>query len=128
MSSDLVAFLRERFTEEKRLAKQASPGPWHVNADCDGVLADNDATLVEGFALNGQELRATTAHIAHHHPVRTLSYIDAMRQIVEEWQRLDAIASYPDSTGGQLDGIEFTLRCLALVYADHPDYRPEWRP
>lgn len=30
-------------------------------------------------------------------------------------------------TGGPREGCE-TLRALALVWADHPDYRQEWRP
>jgi hypothetical protein len=28
---------------------------------------------------------------------------------------------------GQVEALDFALRHLASVYADHPDYRPEWR-
>ena len=45
-------------------------------------------------------------------PHRMLADVEAKRRIVE-------LASSP---GPQ------ALRLLALPYADHPDYRPEWRP
>jgi hypothetical protein len=56
------------------------------------------------------------AHIARHDPARVLAECEAKRRIVE-------MHAYQEE--------HFTpdeLRALALPYADHPDYREEWRP
>lgn len=51
---------------------------------------------------------------------RVLAECEAKRRIVE-------VARYaPEGAGGW--GFRRTLRALASVYADHPDYRDEWRP
>jgi hypothetical protein len=52
----------------------------------------------------------TQAHIARHDPARVLTECEAKRAIVE-------LISSP---GPQ------ALRLLALPYADHADYQPEW--
>ena len=57
------------------------------------------------------------AHIARHDPARALAECEAKRRIV----------SLDDLDGGQDDGHVHALRCLASVYADHPDFRDEWR-
>ena len=54
-------------------------------------------------------------HIAAWHPTRVIAECRAKRQVVE------AVAA-DDATR------ELVLRSLAVVYADHPDYREEWRP
>ncbi|MEV8457561.1 DUF6221 family protein [Streptomyces sp. NPDC052097] len=33
-----------------------------------------------------------------------------------------------DSSDPRFTGLEYTLRVLAQSYAEHPDYRAEWRP
>ena len=54
---------------------------------------------------------------------RVLAECEAKRRIVEE-----ALSAPPTS---QFDGVResgaWTLRALAAIYADHPDYRGEWR-
>ena len=68
-------------------------------------------------------------------PVRVLAECEAKRRIVEGWraslerhidteQPVDGEDFY---RGGEW-GIDYALRALAAVYADHPDYREEWRP
>jgi hypothetical protein len=76
-------------------------------------------------------------HIAANDPARVLAEIDAKRRIINE--------IVPDVNGMdvQIEGewgvgrrdeatdpyLGDTLaKVLALPYADHPDYRPEWRP
>lgn len=94
-----------------------------------------------GQELDASILRPNDAeHIARHNPARVLVDIAAKRRIVE--------LHTPDSEGncetcgtgqrswGPGDPGEFdptpwpcrTIRVLASVYADHPDYRQEWRP
>ena len=65
------------------------------------------------FAIaNVQEVLTTVAgHIARHDPARVLAECDAKRRIVERRNHLDGP----------------TLRALAAVYADHPDWREEWK-
>ncbi|WP_020659012.1 DUF6221 family protein [Amycolatopsis benzoatilytica] len=78
-----------------------------------GVLPDDSAHVVLQGAV---EVEAGVArHIVRHDPSRVLSEADAKRRIiavVAEGRDLDARV----------------LRILALPYALHPDYRPEWRP
>lgn len=118
---DLVTFLRARLNEDEQEAAAASPGPWHVDAEADEVLAVDDIVVAEGFALSGQQLRATTRHIARHDPARVLAEVAAKRSMIG---RIDSHATIMgwDEVHGDL------LRLLALPYADHPDYRDEWRP
>ena len=64
-----------------------------------------------------QEVR----HIARHDPARVLAECEAKRRIVE---------LFPDAAqdgDGWNDAGYSVLRDLAAVYADHPDYREEWR-
>ena len=53
-------------------------------------------------------------------PARVLAECEAKRRIVESVQ-----AALPRGTSGLGPSV---LMRLAAVYADHPDYRDEWRP
>ncbi|MFE1550590.1 DUF6221 family protein [Streptomyces sp. NPDC058718] len=99
----------------------------------------------------GQGGRASgiAAHIARHDPARVLTEVDAKRQIAREHGPSDkhtTIWDWPElgtwcgecgtdpcrelsacPICGTSDGCR-TLRLLALPFADHPDYREEWRP
>ena len=125
---DLIEFLKARIEEDEARARYASPGPWYANAEFDEVLAVDGITVADGFALSGNQLRATIAHIARHDPARTLREVDAKRRTIEIFVR-----RYKASKPGMAEGAHFvmlinTLRLLAMPYADHPDYREEWRP
>ncbi|SFO60056.1 hypothetical protein SAMN05421854_102478 [Amycolatopsis rubida] len=56
---------------------------------------------------------------------RRAAEIDAKRQIIELYS--DG-AEFPDFDGGYQSAMEDVLELLALPYAEHPDYREEWRP
>jgi hypothetical protein len=63
-------------------------------------------------------------------PERVLAECDAKRRIIELHQEaLDGLVqtSSPAAAGAVRVGAE-TLMALALPYADHPDFRPEWAP
>ncbi len=73
---------------------------------------------------------AAAGHIVRHDPARVLREVAAMRQLLDFWS-----ASYSkpeDFPGPEWDKVRanagWTVRLLALPYADHPDYREEWRP
>ena len=71
-------------------------------------------------------------------PARVLAECEAKRRLVEhvvKFRRDVANASiwrgdeWADGrVAGWEDGVAGILEVLALPYADHPDYRPEWRP
>jgi hypothetical protein len=55
---------------------------------------------------------------------RVLAECDAKRRIIAECRA--GIDAWPATDN---DGhFEWILEALALPYADHPDYQPEWRP
>jgi hypothetical protein len=60
-------------------------------------------------------------HIAHHDPAYVLADIEAKRQIVQNHDR-----HVPCQPG--YGASRHAVRCLAMVYSDHPDYQQEWRP
>ena len=58
-------------------------------------------------------------------PARVIAECEAKRRILlfaQDPQRWSPAAARADP-----ETVEAVLRCLALPYADHPDYRPEWR-
>jgi hypothetical protein len=123
----LVTFLRARLDEDERAARAASPGPWHLNAEGDEVLAVDDVTAAECFALSNRQLRATAAHIARHDPARVLREVEAKRQMILSHMPVSMVAGWGCSADG-ITGYCSAMRFLALLYADHPEYRPEWAP
>jgi len=59
-------------------------------------------------------------------PARVLAECEAKRQIVALHK--SEPGQHPDFCGHDLRELPCpTLRLLALPYADHPDYLPEWR-
>jgi hypothetical protein len=109
---DLVEFLRARLDDDKRIAEAASEpgGPHWPNSDI--------------------EIRTPQMeHARRHDPARVLAEVEAKRRIVEAFEADDNRERY----GGCGDdcewkALDYALRLLALPYADHPDYRPEWKP
>lgn len=67
-------------------------------------------------------------------PDRIRAECEVKRQIVEKHEVWGPGRGSCDTcTDGDFVGLVdegpcFTLRALAAVYADHPDYRQEWRP
>lgn len=143
MSKDLIAFLKARLDEDEQEALAASPGPWKANAEQDEVLAVDDIEVAVGFALSGNQLRATVRHIVRHDPERVLRDVEAKRRIVarhagphvcgepaEEYEQWEIVMI--DGEPGQEQVMYVRpcgdLRDLAARYADHEGYREEWRP
>ena len=132
---DLVDLLLARITEDERAAKGATAGPWRWFPGRAGIPAFLESTGARNTHwVEGQSFEAPTVvlgtnqgvtlrvrgrdaeHIAAWHPTRVLAECRAKRRLVE------AGAALPDdATRGMV------LRGLASVYADHPDYRGEWR-
>lgn len=120
----LADFLLARIAEDEAAATAAlasrtrprstPPGRW-IQSTPGACVLDGGPNSVARSATAG-----VIAHIARHDPARVLAECEAKRRIVGQVER-----NVRDVTGGWLDRI---LHLLALPYADHPDYRDEWRP
>lgn len=67
-------------------------------------------------------------HAARHDPARVLAEVEAKRRIVFLATQIPALTAKHNPFQNDADGWAETLKQLALPYADHPDYREEWRP
>lgn len=148
---DLAQFLLARIAEDEAAARAASIGSaeWRLDDLDESVLwwPPERAEVIEKERQHGYPLsdhwRGTTIesageqiapHIARWDPARVLAECEAKRGI---------IAAHPHrfrEGDGNLVGDEWhcqtcmnefrwcpTLRLLTLPYADHPDFREEWR-
>lgn len=145
--ADLTVFLRARYDEEERLAHAAAPGPW-VYQDIDSVgggrVCDPDVAIAAVAwdnehvdprirrTIPAEQADGTGEHIAHQNPARVLAKIAADRQIIDVHAcDRGACRTCWSATPRSSRREDFpcpTLRAMALPYAGHPDYRPEWRP
>lgn len=90
-----------------------------------------------GMSGGGVHEETVAAHIVRHDPARVLRDIKAKRLIVEEHAPVPALGAglgceicvaTPSWGPEVVSGPCTTLRLLASVYSDHPDYREAWRP
>ena len=119
--TDLTDFLLARIAEDEATARDGEGwrgrlwnGEWQIiDREDDEVVA----TVSHDFEWG---------HIARHDPARVLAECEAKRRVVERW-RLYSDAEYPDYEGGYASAMDAVLATIALPYADHPDFREEWR-
>jgi len=108
VADDFADFLLARIAEDGAVAREAQ------DADPNGAYL---LGLIEGSSLSpGDRVMV--------HPKRALAECEAKQWIVEQVAALSDMHE-PPTTLVLGDGV---LRLLALPYADHPDYRQEWRP
>jgi hypothetical protein len=117
----VVEFLEARLAEDELTATAAIDGAadWHAFyayrdvKDGDGhyvVLADGKCPTVE-----------QAAHIARHSPARILRQSEAVRVVIADFLRLDALG---DLSGAAV--AEAALKQLAAVHWEHADFDPAW--
>lgn len=102
-ADDQVAFLKARLDEQERDA-----GDWHNQYDCDlGQLETYGRCSCDG-------------------PARELRKVAALRAIMTEHEhRTESDRKFGFGPGSSPCR---TLRALALIWSNHPDYRPAWKP
>ena len=114
----LADFLLARIAEDEQVARDADnriyPSTWQETRD----------RVKSGWHV---------AHIARHNPARVLAECNAKRRIVEAeiGQMLGSPSGYVDREVYErirARADSDILRALALPYADHRDYRDEWKP
>jgi hypothetical protein len=102
---EIVEFLRARLGEDEQVARRAGDSFRQIGET--GVIVATEGSRAEECA--SANWAGVAKHIARHDPARVLRGVSVRRQILKG-------ASRP------------ILALLALEYADHPDYRDEWRP
>jgi len=128
---DLIAFLRARLDEDEQTARATADeyGPaWTADNQMESVRSSTGADVVD-------EPYTPRHHIARHDPARVLAEVDAKRRILDVYEEVmtkfteswSPMVPY-DRLAGTVSSLRRTLEFLALPYADHPDYRDEWRP
>lgn len=141
---DLVAFLRARLDEDAEAAREAADGDsgdWFVGDKWNVYRAEDEAPhgdVEENRLVVYGNVLVQSAHIARHDPARVLREVEAKRELLDEHGDVndgscgtcvDGQWGYPTHGGSIPQNYPCkTLRLLALPYADHPDYRPEWAP
>lgn len=112
----------------------------------DGAIGEYEApvrmphgTIRVSVTADSPSARACAAHIARHDPARVLAEVDAKRRLIDlhphsVWPTRKGPGHLYCGTCHEEDGVIggdghhcLTLRLLALPYADHADYREEWR-
>ncbi|MFF5724933.1 DUF6221 family protein [[Kitasatospora] papulosa] len=140
MTAALVAFVRARLDEREATAVAAGGTSEGWQAWGTGIYAtaspDDDVPplVTTGPEAGGSDEDAARAeHIALHDPAQVLREVEAMRGLLEQWTAPETGEGLPDAFGHDTAGtqrvaFETAVRHLAQAHADHPDYRPEWRP
>ncbi|SNR76157.1 DUF6221 family protein [Blastococcus mobilis] len=122
----LDEFLLARIAEDKRVAMDAA-GDGGQERWSAGVVGE------------GPVGPRSVAHVVRHDPARVLADCSAKWRIVLACRdarpemtflgsRPPGMADFPTAAHGQHQLAAVILALLALPYADHPHYRPEWRP
>ena len=101
-TATLADFLLARIAEDETVAREAQD--------------QLDDWTARGLSVSGGVVDSVEAHKYRWFPTRVLAECEAKRRIVEEREKWNNVL-----------GLNFACRALALPYADHPDYREEWR-
>jgi hypothetical protein len=137
----LVEFLRYRLAEEEEWARAASGPEWHSRyedqPDCH--MYGDYGFYVRGPAgtpefEDSEQGKHDADFIARHDPARVLADVKAKRAIVD--RHSEVCYGAHEGVGSvtmcrecrDQRGPCWTLRNLASVYADHPDYDATWTP
>jgi hypothetical protein len=143
---EITEFYAARLDEDEAAAKAALPGPWMtgevaphlVNEVIYGQSRDWPDHIVQVANVEyGHNKAADSAHIVRHDPVRVLREVEAKRAILALHEPL--LSSYGEPSvcrscwpqpwiGTHPLAPCPTMRNLAAVYSDHPDYDPSWAP
>jgi len=117
----LVDFLDARLAEDELTANTAIEGPpdWHA------IYSYRDVKDGEGHYVILADRHSPTvgqaAHIARHSPARVLRHCEAVRALMAEFLRLEALGDLPGRSA-----TEEALKRLASVYSDHADFDQNW--
>jgi hypothetical protein len=117
----LVEFLQARLAEDELTALAAVDGTprWRPSYDYRDVKDDEGHYVVQADSRYPSIQQA--AHMARHCPARVLAEVEAKRDAIADYLRLDAAG---DLLARAV--VEDILRGPCSVYSEHPDYKTSW--
>lgn len=129
--SDLDDFFLARIAEDEAAARAATPGPWEVQNGAPSLVYGDPphGVFVCNTGVGGRQVHDDATHIARWDPARVLAECDAKRRMLEALRYLAELPegmTMPDRESAML--LDVAVGAMAAVYADHPDFREEWRP
>ena len=127
MQPNLDQFLLGRIAEDKRIATDAA------------VASGRERWTSADLPASGPPHDRAAEHVTRHDPARVLAECGAKRRLVLACRdigpdhaflgaRPEGLADFPLAPTNQHQLAAVTLALLAVPYADHPEYREEWRP
>jgi hypothetical protein len=127
MQPNLDQFLLARIAEDKRIATDAA------------LASGREQWTVADLPHSEPPHDQPAEHVSRHDPARVLAECDAKRRLVQACRdsrpdlrflgaRPPGLADFPLSPSDQHQLAAVILALLALPYADHSEYRKEWRP
>lgn len=116
----LVRFLRARLDEDEQAAHAAFSGQADPENGWGAERSEwyRHTTITPHVGMIHEAVQAD--HVVRWNPARVLREVEAKRQLIE--MCAESLGSYEESGFATQ-----TLMRLALPYADHPDYNPDWR-
>lgn len=120
MSADLIEFLRARLNEQHAALirlRDGHEGPCINYADQRPEQCDEYDSCYLQIKLTDATPYSDAAY--------GLAEVEVKRRIIDEYERY-AAERRRELGGWNTDGVSPILTALASVYADHPDFRPEW--
>lgn len=146
----VVAFIRARLDEWEETAKRAAfgwGGQWSTRHETDDGVEWSAVTAPGSRNVLTTEDGDCATHAALNDPAHVLRQVDALRAVLDLHEAatdhtgspilhsIDAGAPHPGCTTCGAPGEWYhhewpceTLRALAAIWSDHPDYQPEWAP
>jgi hypothetical protein len=148
---ELIAFLAARLDEDEAAAKAWASPPWREDAthwqvvgqreprydngrgetltviDVSGRPVDFAEAIQVRWDSNGERAE----HIARHDPARVLADVAADRALLtalSEAAKADLGITGEPYDAGWCEALELAVKIRAARFADHPDYRQEWKP
>ncbi|MGZ4615214.1 MAG: DUF6221 family protein [Actinomycetes bacterium] len=125
----IIDFLEARLAEDELTATAAieqSP-EWRAFYDYRDVKDDTGVYVVAADTAHPTLEQA--AHIARNDPARVLRDVESKTRMVARYRADLEDPDIADNVkGARLERMLYICRLLAEVYADHEDFREEWRP
>jgi hypothetical protein len=119
--ADLLTFLRARLDEDERVAmaaaRAANTDTWIDGAE-GSVLGIGGDMHLRGAVNSIDDIGP---HVVRWDPARALAEVEVKRKLLDYAEGL--LQDNPEDTTPR-----WLAKLLAQPYADHPDYRDEWRP
>lgn len=146
MTDDLAAFLNARLDEDEAAAVAAAEADrryggrpnWSAFGNIVIDAGDPDWAAVDLSPCF--EDASVGAHIVRHDPARVLREVEAKRHILIEHEtrnrgeghdgrpRCHVCTAIANGQARRFAAPCPTLRMVASIYSDHPDYREDWKP